>query len=163
MSKKIWKGKGTLTDEQAALYGQRCEDLAARLKKPGATPEDVVDDAKKKNAPYHDYFEWDDSVAGHEYRLNQARVMLRSIEVEVVLESGDIQKTRAFHCIVVNGDEKEYVSQSQVFSNAEWSAQIVEKAMNEARAWCQRYRQYSALAGVCNTLEEMLDDIDDEE
>ena len=49
--------------------------------------ETVLQEAKKKRSKIHNAFEWDDSTAGHEYRLIQCRQMIRSISV--ILEDGD--------------------------------------------------------------------------
>lgn len=43
----------------------------------------VVRLAKMKNCPLHSHFEWDDSVAGHKYRLVQARRLIRITPIEV--------------------------------------------------------------------------------
>jgi hypothetical protein len=44
-------------------------------------PEDVVSTAKSPKHPLHSHFVWDDSVAGHRFRLEQAAVLIRSIKV----------------------------------------------------------------------------------
>jgi hypothetical protein len=47
----------------------------------------VLQAAKRKRSRIHNAFEWDDKVAGHEYRLEQARRLIRSLQV--VMEEGD--------------------------------------------------------------------------
>lgn len=37
----------------------------------------LVDESRDESAPYHNDFEWDNEKAGHEYRLNQARRLIR--------------------------------------------------------------------------------------
>jgi len=64
------------------------ETLEALRKKHGRLETtEVLQEAKKKRSPLHGAFEWDDAKAGHEYRLYQARSMIRGIVV--VLEDGD--------------------------------------------------------------------------
>lgn len=46
-------------------------------------PDDVVEAAGEVSHPLHDYFEWDDDKAGHQHRLWQARVLIRSVRVTV--------------------------------------------------------------------------------
>lgn len=46
-------------------------------------PEDVIKDAKRKTSPLHAYFEWDDSKAAHQYRLNQARQLIREVRIKI--------------------------------------------------------------------------------
>lgn len=45
------------------------------------TAEIVVEEAKSKKSPLHAIFQWEDSIAAHEYRLWQARALQRSIIV----------------------------------------------------------------------------------
>ena len=42
-----------------------------------ARPEDIVEAAQSEDSPLHPKFTWDDSVAGHQFRLWQARQLLR--------------------------------------------------------------------------------------
>ena len=52
----------------------------------------VLRDAKKARSPLHDHFEWDDGEAAQQYRLNQARYVLRS--VVVLRDNGEKPKPR---------------------------------------------------------------------
>lgn len=48
------------------------------------TAERVVESAKNKSSVLHKYFQWDDAKAAHKYRISQASLLLRHIEVKVV-------------------------------------------------------------------------------
>jgi len=61
---------------------QRIQDEQGRI-----TPEIVVISAEKPESPLHHLFEWDDSVAGHKYRIEQAREVIRSIRLTVTYET----------------------------------------------------------------------------
>ena len=50
-------------------------------------PDDVVAAAREKGSPLHKYFEWDDAKAGHAFRLEQARQLIRSVEYKYQLTS----------------------------------------------------------------------------
>lgn len=64
-------GNDNVRDALAALYRQN-----------GALEaEAVVDAAKPKDHPLHDRFEWDNKKASHEYRLIQARHLIREVRV----------------------------------------------------------------------------------
>lgn len=41
------------------------------------TCHELLDEAKREDSPIHGQFEWDDSIAGHKYRLNQAAGYIR--------------------------------------------------------------------------------------
>lgn len=45
-------------------------------------PADVVEEARPKRAALHRCFEWDDAIAGQNYRVIQARHLIRSVTVE---------------------------------------------------------------------------------
>lgn len=53
----------------------------------GIYAERVVDDARPEDAPLHPAFEWNDGKAAEEYRLYQARTLIRA--VHVVLPDGE--------------------------------------------------------------------------
>ena len=59
------------------------------------TAAEVVDRARNKNSPLHDYFEWDDKKAGNACRIEQARVLIRTVKVEYWFETR-VVKTVAF-------------------------------------------------------------------
>jgi len=50
------------------------------------TPEVLVDEAKNEDSPLHPMFEWDDSRAAENYRLQQARTLLNNIRVTIITD-----------------------------------------------------------------------------
>lgn len=59
------------------------------------TPELVVESAKNKKSVLHSYFLWDDEKAANKWRLNQASILLRHIEIKVI-KDGEPKIVRAF-------------------------------------------------------------------
>jgi hypothetical protein len=47
------------------------------------SPQGVVNEAKRKDSPLHDQFEWDDKVAGVKYRLEQAARLIVSVKIQI--------------------------------------------------------------------------------
>lgn len=134
----------SLNDEQANSYGQ---DLFRLMKKTGkdlVTPEEVVEDAKNPQRAYHEFFEWNDKIAGEQFRLTQARYLLGAIEVTVVTAESEPLHIRAFHNVIIEGD-RGYAKQEFVFNNANATEQVVEHALREAKNWANRYRTYKKL------------------
>lgn len=70
--------KGVDPDE-ALNEIQRAESLMGKI-----TAETVLAVASDESSPIHPLFEWDDSKAGHMYRLSQARSIINNIEVKVI-------------------------------------------------------------------------------
>lgn len=66
--------------------GVKPDTVAAELERirranGGVKPEDVIEAASDGNSPIHNVFDWDDSTAAHEYRLIQARQLIRAVVV----------------------------------------------------------------------------------
>ncbi len=118
----------------------------------------VVEDAKKKNCPYHDFFEWNDSVAAKEHRKEQARLLLRSIEIEV--KSGE-PLVRAFHIIERSLDKEkergyakfEYIRQKPDL----YDKFILNKYLVEIRRINKEYSIYKELEPLTISINEMLE------
>lgn len=72
MNRRIRKLKDEVNAEIARLHAVN----------DGLRPSEVVDAAKAKDSPLHDSFEWDNRKAGHEYRLIQARHLIRVAVIE---------------------------------------------------------------------------------
>ena len=59
-------------------------------------PKAVVDRARDPKNILHDSFEWDDSIAGEKYRIEQARALITTIYVTVSSPDGDNVTTLAY-------------------------------------------------------------------
>lgn len=149
-----------MTDSQADMYGKHITNLLNSRQLNSVTAEDVVKDAKENVlAPYRDYFEWDDKVAGHKHRVNQARKLLRSIVKIKVDEQIVEHETRAFHFVdakVNNVVYKGYTPKEVVFSTEELRQQVVAKALKEVRNWSERYKMYTELSVIHDVIEKVL-------
>jgi len=66
---------------------------------------ELVDEARPKNSPAHPAFEWDDTLAGEEYRLIQARKWIRVVEI---IREADSEPERLVHVprIVTSDDAR---------------------------------------------------------
>ena len=53
------------------------------------TPDTILADAANEESPLHNEFEWDDSKAGHLYRVEQARRLIPS--VKLVIETAEVK------------------------------------------------------------------------
>lgn len=57
-------------------------------------PEDVVNVASRPDHPLHDCFEWDDSVAAEQYRIDQARTLIRSVRYEIQVNETQVRAVK---------------------------------------------------------------------
>ena len=135
-----------ITDAQAQIYGERLETLAEEHNG-GYAAADVVEDAKDVKAPYHDYFEWNNKMAGHEWRLQQARVLTGSITVVVVRKDGSEDEHRAIEHVVrefpspETGETQavaEYVPLKTIVSEPTLWKQLLARYLHEVKQWRKR-------------------------
>lgn len=85
-----------------------------RLERDGRlTAAGVLDSARDSASPLHRCFEWDDSVAGERYRLDQARRLIRSVRVEITVEESVIATPRYVRDPAA-GLEQGFVTQDQL-------------------------------------------------
>ena len=132
------------------MCGQELERL--QEKHNGLTAAVVVSVAQNADSPLHSAFEWDDSVAAHEYRVTQARYILRSIVIKQV--DKEEKQTRAF--IVVRETEEKgsiYLDTVTVFSNTELRVQALNRAMKELESFRKKYADLEELADVLSAID----------
>src|SRR3990167_8520546 len=85
------------------------------------TPTDIVAAARKKGSPLHEFFEWDDTVAAEQYRLVQARFLLRIIVN--IDDSENRPMVRAFVHVDPNLQSSRYMQIESALEHADTRAQ----------------------------------------
>lgn len=108
------------------------------------TAELVVEWARDPKSYLHRMFEWNDTKAAHQYRLELARQIVRHV---IVLGSTPETTTRAYHVVTMKG-KRAYRSTDDIMSDAELRRQLVERALADYRAWEARYRHLKELADI---------------
>ena len=110
-------------------------------------PEVVVNEARPASSPLHSRFEWDNSVAGQNYRIWQARQLIRVV-VEVV--AGTDETTNVFVSLSPDRvkDSGGYRVMTHVLSVAEMRAQMIDDARVEAELFAEKYRRLQELATI---------------
>jgi hypothetical protein len=120
------------------------------------TPEDVVEDARPIDSPMHDAFEWDDSKAAIEYRLEQARHLIRSVTFQVIANERTTM-TRAF--VVVRNEEQArdlYFPTDEAMSDEAMRKQVLVRALRDLQAFQHRYRELEELSVVFDAAQKVL-------
>jgi hypothetical protein len=137
------------------VCGERLEEL--REENGGSlTPEAVVADARKRTSPLHGAFEWSDRVAAHQYRLEQARLLLRSIEI-LDLHPQYIRPARAYYAIPAdNGQGRVYQASSVVLSDTAMRERLLEQARRELAAFRRKYEQLEELAQLFEAIDQAM-------
>ena len=124
---KAKKGAG-FNDDDAQVIGQTIEDL--RDSKGHITPIEIVENAKNKKSPIHNFFEWEESKAAEQYRLQQARNLVNHI-VEIVVIQGEEIEQRSFFSVNVENNGKVYVTLKDAIENEDYREQLLNKAITQ--------------------------------
>jgi hypothetical protein len=92
-----WK-EGSRIDADANRVGRELASLGSEI-----IASDLVKAARKEGSAMHDIFEWDDRVCGEQYRLEQARMILRSIVtvIDRPEEPGEMMTFRSYENVDV--------------------------------------------------------------
>lgn len=113
----------------------------------------VVKASRDPGAPLHPAFEWNDATAATAYRIDQARYMLRSIEVVLTSGEGDDRPIRAFVSVTRDND-RSYTSVGHAMSDPELRAQVVAAAWAELEAWRKRHAELIDFAQVFTAIDQ---------
>lgn len=107
--------------------------------------EQVVDAAQHPDHPLHDYFEWSDDEAALQFRLMQARCLIRKIKVSnPVADGAPVPKY-----VSLRPDRQRqgggYRETKEVVNNAELLAQLEETAKRDIEGVLGRYQMLEGL------------------
>lgn len=115
-------------------------ELLRQQAKGELTPNDVLKDARHNNSPLHGYFEWDDTAAAEEYRLSQARGLIRSVVAIYVSDGKPAKRMRAFVHINEPGAQH-YRDTAHAMSQQKTRDIVLRQAWREFQAWRRRYEE----------------------
>ncbi len=147
MTRRYKSAQGArFSDAEAQSIGDVIDSLGRHV-----TAESIVDAARPKKSSIHHLFEWNNSAAAREYRLEQARYFARHVVVEIKYND-TTEELRAFHHVkIVHGDDNwptgGYAPMAVIRKSKALSGQLIEKALAEANGWQHRYQQYGRVFG----------------
>ena len=108
-------------------------------------PVDVVAAAKSNKSPLHSCFEWDDSAAGHQYRIWQARQLIR-VSVEILPQSNTTERVFVSLSSDRHQPDGGYRNLTSVMSNADMQEILLADALAEFEIFERKYQELKALA-----------------
>jgi len=112
-------------------------------------PSDIVKAARAASSPLHSQFEWDDSEAAEQYRIWQARQLLR-VTVEYIGEGDEAVPVRVFVSLSTDrrGDGSGYRVTTAVMSDPDYRRQLLADALEEMKRFEKKYADLKELAAV---------------
>lgn len=116
-------------------------------------PADVVAFARDPQTALHAEFEWDDSKAAEQYRLEQARQIIRCV-VRIVEEH--TPPVRAY--VSLQSDRRagdSYRDVGDVLSDPGLRRQLLAQALREAESWRLRYERLNELTPILRAIKKV--------
>lgn len=145
----------------AQVVGERISQIEEKYGRAEAPV--VLNDARPLRSPLHKCFTWDDGEAAEQYRLCEARQLIRS--VRVVVKKGPEEKVhRAFVNVVFSKDEESesergYVSLDRAAADENMRNIILDQAIRDLQAWTRRYeeiREVSSMAPIFKVVDKVV-------
>jgi len=141
------------------------EAIAARLEKIAklnggrVTPDAVLADAQNAKSPLHDQFEWDDTVAARQYRLQQARELIRSVKVEITTNTKTVSTVRYVRDPSA-GEAQGYVEVAKLRDDKTLAAEALQAEIRQANALVARARSLAEALGLGAEIEMVAESVD---
>jgi hypothetical protein len=137
------------------------EELARIARESGGqvqhvTPKAVVDASRPFDAPLHPSFEWRDDVAGELYREQQARWVIKDVEVLIEKDDGsEPDPMRQFVHVEIEDVGSCYGDTIQVMSDEELRAQTLREARSLLKGIAKRYRDLEELGPIIELIDQL--------
>lgn len=141
-----WK-PGTRINADAEAVAVELQALGDNI-----TPAMVVQAASKKRSALHSCFTWDDTEAARQYRLQEARLILRSIVVteEPKEEAAPPRVIRAYENVTV-GENRAYVPIDAVLQDETMRDEVFGEIASGIDELREKLASYLARAGISFT------------
>lgn len=153
---------GVLNSTQAITVGEELQNIE---KKHGAIkPELVVAEAKPKSSPLHEFFTWDDSEAAIQWRLDQARQVVRSVRIiHDDTPAAEQPMIRAFVSVKAADTDKfdgtGYISTTRAMKIGFYHDQVLAAAKNELEQWRRRYSDLKEFGNLYVAIDKALETV----
>ena len=120
----------------------------------GLTAESIIKRAENENSPLHDFFTWEDSIAAHQWRLQEARILVN--EVKIIIED---KEYAAFENVSVSHNEgtlksKQYMSTLEIIDNEELRKQVIRRSLEALKHWELKNQSYTELRPIIKASQE---------
>ena len=111
-------------------------------------PADVVEFARNKKTALHSQFQWDDTEAARQYRLWQARHLIR-YQIEIVQHDRQEIPFRIYHSLESDrGEDGGYRRTVDILSDEDLRAQLLDEAREEMKRFREKYSSLTELSKV---------------
>jgi hypothetical protein len=141
----------TTKAEQEAIR----EELAKIAEENGGrlTPEAVVAAASNRASVLHDFFEWDAKKAAQSYRIEQARMLIRSVRVIVKTEKTTISTVAYIRDPDAENEEQGYVATVSLLGDTARARVALVNEFSRAAAALRRARELALVFAMADEID----------
>ncbi len=126
-------------------------EIVAIEKEDGLTAENLLERARDKSNPLHDFFEWNNSKAGEKWRLQQARFIIN--EVKIYVEDKEMFGFENVSVKTEDGTTKRvYKPMVEIISNESYRKQIIMRALQQQKYWAEQNKMYSEFKPIVSAI-----------
>jgi len=118
-------------------------------------PLDVVNAARDPDSPMHSWFIWDNDKAADEYRIGQARQLIRTIKIDLVVR--DVQVRVVRYVRDMGDQENGYANIISVKSEADTARESLIDEMLRVEKAAKRARAVAAVLGTAEDVQNIID------
>lgn len=152
MSNKIYSWNIDFYHVDANEVGKELETIEQTSE---LNAEEVVNYAKDNvSSTLNQLFEWDDTIAGHKYRLEQARHIISNIRVEIVNKKEEKKTIRAF-VKTTKSHQENFSNIQSVISDVDKYSLLLNKAYKELTATKYRYQDLEEIQEILKDVPEI--------
>ena len=144
---------------QKEAIAARLEKLT-KLNKGRLTPANVMHDARNLKSPQHDQFEWDDGKASEQYRLDQARTLIRTVRLEIRTERRIISTVRYVRDPSANQFEQGYVDVTSLRNNKTLAYEALEDELKRAKVSMDRALDFAETLNMRDMVDQIIEHIE---
>lgn len=119
-------------------------------------PESIVQKATDPRNPLHDEFPWDDAQAAHQYRLDIARRLIRSVTVVRIEEERTIQTVYYVHHPSQGTHSQGYVALTELKRSKADARECLDFELSRIHGAISRAQGIAGVLGLDHYFEQML-------
>lgn len=143
------------TQEQREAIRKRLAEIE-RANGGRLTPDAVVADAKDKNSPLHDCFEWDVKKAAHQHWLDQARTLITSIRVVQKVDTTTVRSVYYVRDPAASDSEQGYVSVERLRSDKDMAREAIVAEFSRVADMLRRARELAVALDAADDVDTLL-------
>ena len=122
-------------------------------------PPDIVAEAEDPNHELHDEFQWDNDTAAHEFRLHQARKLIRSVEILRTEETHTISAVYYIHHPSLPAGKSGYIPVTQLAHRKADAVAALEAELSRIEGAIRRGRDIAAFLSLAKDFEALLKEV----